>query len=212
MLEAACTSRARRFRGLETMRIYSHIRTFVLATCAGLAIACAGTALAATQGTTALGSSSGSVDVVVTTGLVTRVSGLNDINLGAWSGTGDMSGSDNLCIGRSGVGLFANGAYRVRLDGDGDASDVNAYTLSNGTDLLYYNVAFNDATGTGGTPVTGGVMLNAQTGFGFWQFLNVLFGCAVNNANIEVSIPAAELLSVPAGNYTGTLTIVLIPE
>lgn len=190
----------------------SHIRTLIASAGVGLAVAFGGSALAATQGNTALGSSTGSVDVVVTTGLVTRISGLNDINLGTWSGTGDMSGSDDLCIGRSGVGLFANGAYRVRLDGDGDASDINAFTLTNGTDLLYYDVAFNDATGAGGTPVTGGVMLNAQTGFGFWQFLNVLFGCAVNNANIEVSIPAAELLSVPAGNYTGTLTVVLIPE
>ncbi|MFK8032052.1 MAG: hypothetical protein AB8G18_17610 [Gammaproteobacteria bacterium] len=176
------------------------------------AIATSGMALAANQGTTTPGSSTGDVDVVVTTGLVARVSGLNDINLGVWSGSGDLSGSDNLCIGRSGVGLFANGTYRVRLDGDGDASDIHAFTLSNGTDLLYYNVAFNDATGTGGTPVTGGVMLNGQTGFGFWQFLNVLFGCSVNNANIEVTVPAVELQSVPGGNYTGTLTIVLIPE
>ncbi len=194
------------------MRILQKIRALSVAAFAGLYLAGSVTALAATQGTTTPGSSTGSVDVVVTTGLVARVSGLNDIDLGTWSGTGDLTGSDNLCIGRSGVGLFANGAYRVRLDGDGDASDVNAFTLSNGTDLLYYNVAFNDNTGVGGTPVTGGVMLNAQSGFGFWQFLNVLFGCAVNNANIEVSIPAAELLSVPAGNYTGTLTVVLIPE
>ena len=194
------------------MHILSHIRTVAVAAIAGFYLASSGTAFAATQGTTTAGSSAGSVDVVVTTGLVARVSGLNDIDLGTWSGAGDLSGSDDLCIGRSGVGLFANGAYRVRLDGDGDASDVSAFTLSNGTDLLHYTVAFNDATGVGGTPVTGGVMLNAQTGFGFWQFINVLFGCSVNNANIEVSVPAAELLSVPAGNYTGTLTIVLIPE
>ena len=194
------------------MKILSQIRSLAVAAIAGFFLAGSGTAFAATQGSTTPGSSTGGVDVVVTTGLVARVSGLNDIDLGAWSGAGDLTGSDNLCIGRSGIGLFANGAYRVRLDGDGDASDVSAFTLSNGTDLLYYNVAFNDATGVGGTPVTGGVMLNAQTGFGFWQFLNVLFGCSVNNANIEISIPAAELLSVPAGNYTGTLTVVLIPE
>jgi len=202
----------RRFRAQNLMHFLSQIRTLAGAAIAGFYLASSGTALAATQGTTTPGSSAGSVDVVVTTGLVARVGGLNDIDLGTWSGAGDLTGSDDLCIGRSGVGLFANGAYRVRLDGDGDASDVSAFTLSNGTDLLYYNVAFNDATGVGGTSVSGGAMLNAQTGFGFWQFLNVLFGCAVNNANIEVSISAAELLSVPAGNYTGTLTVVLIPE
>lgn len=194
------------------MSILTHIRTFTAAALAGCLLSGAGTAFAATQGTTTLGSSTGTVDVVVTTGLVARISGLNDIDLGTWSGSGDLSGSDNLCIGRSGVGLFANGAYRVRLDGDGDPSDIHAFTLSNGADLLYYNVAFNDGTGTGGTPVTGGVMLSGQSGFGFWQFLNVLFGCAVNNANIEVTIPANELQSVPGGNYTGTLTVVLIPE
>lgn len=195
------------------MRLLTRIRSFAAAAVTGFLICGAGTAaLAATQGTAQLGSSTGTVDVVVTTGLVARISGLNDIDLGTWSGTGDLSGSDDLCIGRSGVGLFANGAYRVRLDGDGDPSDIHAFTLTNGTHLLYYNVAFNDGTGTGGTPVTGGVMLGGQNGFGFWQFLNLLFDCAVDNANIEVTIPANELQSVPGGNYTGTLTVVLIPE
>lgn len=203
---------SRCFPRLPAMRIFSHIRAFAAAALAGFVVCGAGTTLAATQGATQPGSSTGTLDVTVTTGLVARVSGLNDINLGTWSGSGDLSGSDNLCIGRSGVGLFANGAYRIRLDGDGSPSDINAFTLTNGTHLLNYNVAFNDGTGTGGTPVTGGVMLNGQTGFGFWQFLNVLFGCAVDNANIEVTIAASELQSVPGGNYTGTLTVVLIPE
>lgn len=168
---------------------------------------------AATQGTTQVGQSDGSLDLAVTSGLTARINGLNDINLGTWSGSGGLTGSDDLCIGRSGVGLFAQGAYRMRLDGDGDAYDVNAFTLSNGTNLLHYDVWFNDAIGAAGQQaVSAGVMMNSQTGSGFWQFLNMIFGCVGTNANVQVDISEAQLLAVPAGSYTGTLTLVLIPE
>ena len=191
----------------------THIRALVFFAVAVFCCGMQSTLQAATQGTTSIGASGGSLDVAVTTGLVARISGLNDIALGAWSGTGSMSGADDMCVGRSGVGLFAQGAYKMRMDGDGDSGDVNAFTLSNGTDLLYYDVFYNDATGTGGrVPVTGGVMLNSQTGFGFWQIINLVFGCAVNNANVSIEISEAALLAVPAGTYAGTLTMVLIPE
>ena len=54
-------------------------------------------------------------------------------------------------------------------------------------------------------------MLTGQASNGFQLFLNLLFGCAINNANISVVVPEAEL-SAAAGAYAGTLTLMLIPE
>lgn len=195
------------------MRIRKALQTlWITLTAAGVCIL-GSVSHAATQGTTAMGQSTAALDLTVTTGLVARVNGLDDIDLGAWSGTGDMSGSDDLCIGRSGVGFFGQGAYRMRLDGDGDPADINAFTLTNGVDTLYYDVFFNDQTGSAGQiPVTAGVMFSSQQGGGFGQILNVLFGCVVENASVTVQLPEANLLASPMGTYTGTLTLVLIPE
>ncbi|MFK8017029.1 MAG: hypothetical protein AB8G17_16520 [Gammaproteobacteria bacterium] len=167
---------------------------------------------AAEQGTTDT-TSTGSVDVTLTTGLSARLSGLSDMALGTWSGTGDLSANQNLCVGRTGVGFFANGSYRIRASGDGDASDVHAFTLSNGAQSVYYDVFFNDQTGlVGRTPLTGGVMLSAQQGFGLWEIFNVVFGCTVRNANLSINVPEAQLAAASGGVYSGTLTLVLIPD
>ena len=54
-------------------------------------------------------------------------------------------------------------------------------------------------------------MLTGQSGFGLAFFFNMIFNCAVQNANISIEVPEAELSS-GAGNYAGTLTLTLIPE
>lgn len=167
---------------------------------------------AATQGSAGT-ASSGNVDVTLTTGLSARLAGLTDFALGTLDGSADATANQNICVGRTGVGLFANGAYRVRASGDGDPSDVNAFTLSNGVDRIYYNVFFNDQPNLAGrTPLTGGVMLSAQQGLGLFEIFNVLFGCVARNANLSIEVPAVELAAASSGNYAGTLTLVLIPD
>ena len=192
-----------------TSKIFSHIRSVFYTACCCLA---APGVLAAGQG--ALNTTStGTVDMTLTTGLSARLTGLTDIALGTWSGSGDLSANQNICVGRTGVGFFANGAYRIRASGDGDATDIHAFTLTNGAQQLYYDVFFNDQTGLAGrTPLTGGVMLSAQQGLGLFEILNTLFGCAVRNANVSITVPQSELEAVPGGIYTGTLTLVLIPD
>ncbi|MFK7889142.1 MAG: hypothetical protein AB8G16_19980 [Gammaproteobacteria bacterium] len=169
-------------------------------------------ALAAGQGSNGL-TSTGQVDMTLTTGLSTRIAGLSDFALGTLDGSANATADQNICIGRTGVGLFANGTYRVRASGDGDAGDIHAFTLSNGADQIYYDVFFNDETGVAGrTPLTGGVMLSGQQGLGLFELFNLIFGCAVRNANVSIDVPAAELAAASSGTYTGTLTLVLIPD
>lgn len=167
---------------------------------------------AATQGNSGA-TSTGSVDITLTANLNARISGLSDFLLGAWSGVGDLAANQNICIGRSGVGIFGTGLYRIRADGNGDGTDINAFTLSNGVDLVYYDVYFNDqANLTGRQQLTGGQTLTGQTASGFSVIINLLFGCVSRNANVSVVVPEANLAGTPSGNYAGTLTLVLIPD
>lgn len=170
------------------------------------------TTWAATQGAVN-NTSTGSADVTLTTGLSARLSGLVDFTLGTLDLASGASANQDICVGRSGVGLFANGAYRIRASGDGDPADVHAFTLSNGVDQIYYDVFFNDQGGlTGRTQLTGGVTLPAQQGFGLFEVFNLLFGCVARNANVSIDVSPAQLTGASSGNYAGTLTLVLIPD
>ncbi len=166
---------------------------------------------AATQGSVGP-TSSGSIDIVYSQGINVLIAGLDDLSLGTWSGTGPMEANDDLCIGRSGVGFFGTGLYRIRASGDGEPAFPAAFTLSNGVNRIHYDVYFNDEAGlTGRTPLSPGVIISNQSSFGLFFIFNMLFGCTVQNANISIEVPETEL-SGAAGTYTGTLTLLLIPE
>lgn len=168
-------------------------------------------AWSAQQGITG-NSSSGNITINYVQGLNTRISGFNDMPLGTWSGSGPLTANDNICIGRSGIGFFGTGTYRILAQGDGASGDPAAFTLSNGASQIYYNAYFNDQTGTTNRQqLTPGLQLTGQSGFGFWMIWNLIFGCSVNNANVSIEVPESELAS-GVGTYTGTLTLTLIPE
>ena len=163
---------------------------------------------AATQGQFGFGSSTGSVDVDLIIGFRARISGLADMPLGDWSGTGPMTADDNICVG---VNYFGGG-YRIRASGDGEPGDPSAFTLSNGATQISYNAFFNDATGIAGrVPLTGGVTLTGQNAANLPRVFNFFFGCVANNANISIEVPEAQL-SGGFGTYNGTLTLTLLPE
>lgn len=148
--------------------------------------------------------SNASVDITLTLGLLTRVTGLNDFAFGSWSG-GDLSANDNLCIG-----VYGTTQYRVSATGDGDGSDINAFALTNGADFLPYRVFFNDQTGTAGQielSSTSALLGQSATG----SFFN-LFGCFNENANIDLLIENNSLAAAGGGAYSGTLTLTMIPE
>ena len=167
--------------------------------------------LGATQGAQG-NSSSASVDMHLVLGTRVRFSGFSDFNFGNWSGGGDVEANDNLCVGRTGVSLFGTGQYRILASGDGEPGNPSAFVLSNGVDTIYYDAYFNDQRGTvGREQLVPGVALTGQTGPGFWMIWNYLFGCLSTNANLTVIIPESELYR-GSGNFTGTLSLTLIPE
>ena len=129
---------------------------------------------------------------------VVKVSGLNDIALIVRS-DGGASGSTTACIYRNGTG-----SYMVTANGSGVA---NAFTLSDGNSgVIPYSVTFDD--GNGAEPLTKDTTLTGLTGANTLS-MNCNGG---TNATIDVAVSATDFIGAPAGDYTGTLTLIIAPE
>ncbi len=155
----------------------------------------AGQAMAGTLGDTSSDNS------VVTLEIADKVqiTNVDNISLGAYSGTGALTGETEYCVHRNGgdnytVKLTTNtGAFQVtsattseninfamKVDGDTDASDGEALT---------YNTASSGMAGSATTNCGGG-----------------------DNGALEVSFAQADLLAVSSANdYTATVTILVEP-
>lgn len=164
----------------------------------GIAAALASGAFAATDGVVGF-SSTGTLDISITVDDEVRISALNDILLGTFAGA-DSTGSSVACIYRNSATT-----YQITASGDGVA---NAFTLTDGTSTVDYSVTYADASAT---PVSmaSGIALSAQDG------ADDDVDCANtggDNAEIGVNVAAADAASLPAGNYAGTLTLVVAPN
>ena len=165
---------------------------------------------AATQGSQG-NTSSGTVEINIVKNRTILITGLRDFNFGQWTpGDGTLTDNDNLCVGKTNFGT-----YGIRASGNGDGFDPAAFTLSNGADQIYYNVYWNDAAVStnqdSNFQLTPGVIEHGQAESFFHTFF-FLFGFCGENANLEIEIPDTELLSSSGGNYTGTLTLLVIPD
>ncbi len=167
---------------------------------------------AATQGS--LGAtSSGTVELGIAVNRSIIILGLRDFNFGVWnSGDGTLIDNDDVCVAKT-----SNfGTYGIRAAGDGDGFDPAAFTLSNGVDQINYNVYWNDTdTPSGANPLnqlTPGVIQHGQVETNFHVIIAVFFGICLPNANIEIEIPDTELSSAVGGAYSGTLTLLVIPD
>ena len=165
---------------------------------------------AAVQGTEGF-TSTGSMDIVVVVGELALINGLNDINLGAWPGTGDLSGTDNMCVAVTGAAFNQPKNYHLRASGNGDASNPGAFTLSNGVKDIYYRVYLDDLNGQVEL-LPGQISYSNQFLANTGYILNLIFGgCFFPNALVTVVAEEAELAS-GSGTHTGVLTLELIPE
>lgn len=127
-----------------------------------------------------------------------RVSQLNDIDLGTFSGL-DLNGSDSFCVFRA-SGL----PYAVTLTGSGTAG---SFSLTNGTTEIPLTVSWND--GAGVVPVSPGVLLSTRVNsFSGNSHCN---NGASNNATIAVAATAATVAasSPTSGSYVGTITMIV---
>ncbi len=155
-------------------------------------------ALAATDGSVGA-TSTGTSTISLTIPKLIRARSFSDFSLGTYSGTGDLNANDDLNISTN-----YTGTYRVTATGSGAAS---AFTITNGTQTIAYNVFYNDATGiTGRVAATTGTPITAQSGA-----LKPL-STATLNANLSIQLLETNIQAVDNGAYTGVVTLVFQPE
>ena len=154
-------------------------------------------ASAAVDGTVGF-NSTGSVDISLQVNDEVRISNLSDINLGVFGGA-DAVGSTDACVYRNGTG-----AYRITASGSGAGG---AFSLTDGTNLVDYSVDYND--GSGDVNMGSATPLIGRTGAD-----GASATCAVtgNNATVTTTVTATNAAALPAGTYTGTLTLLVAPE
>ncbi len=133
-----------------------------------------------------------------------QISDLSDIAFGTIVNmSSDISLSQTVCAYSN--ALTSN--YSVLLTGSGAGG---ALTLSNGAATIPYDVQWNSAAGqTSGTQLVAGT---PQSGF---VSTGVLPGCTLGltrSGSLTVILRAAALSAARAGNYTGTLTVLISPN
>jgi len=163
------------------------------------------TSIAATADGTLGATSTGTADVTMSIGEQFQISNMAAFSFGSWSGSGDLSSNNDLCVYHNG-----DGSYKVTVSDDSTLS--TGFAVENSTDSfeIPYSVAFNDETGTvNALAVVHSVATVAQSGAN-----TTSVDCSVggNSANLSVTIAEAELSAAPAGDYDSQITIMIDPD
>ncbi|WP_137861066.1 hypothetical protein [Sphingomonas sp. 1F27F7B] len=127
-----------------------------------------------------------------------QITQLSDVSFGTITNMGvDQVRSQSVCAYSGLLG----GRYSLTATGSGAGG---AFTLSNGASVLPYEVQWNTSAGqSSGTNLVSGTALTGQT---------VLLSCPIlqtTNSSLIVILRANALSIATAGNYGGTLTIML---
>jgi hypothetical protein len=127
-----------------------------------------------------------------------QITQLSDVAFGTiTSVAADQVRSQSVCAFSGLLG----GTYTITATGSGTAG---AFTLANGSAALPYEVQWSTTAGqTSGTNLTSGKPLTGQT---------MLLSCpvlATVNSSLIVILRGTSLSVATAGNYTGTLTVIL---
>ena len=135
--------------------------------------------------------------------LCTKVSGLADVPLGTWGGTGDLTSNYTMCVY---VQNDNESNYDVTGTGTGTGS---AYIVTSGTNDISVSVAFEES----GAPGFIGLSETIPT-----VFMNPhttdenCVGGGGNSAKIRVTVAEADMDFAISGTYTGTITLVTSPD
>jgi len=156
---------------------------------AGLVVPGAG-AMAVTQGSPGV-TSTGRLVISMTIPPLVRISGLTDINLGSYTGTGNLTGVSGACVRRNGVGTYSV-----------TATSTNTFRLA-GPSSVPYTVTWGGRGLNHGEALLGRAIEAASLGG----------ACGANSAEkVGVTALAADLQGASAGAYTDTVTLVVASE
>lgn len=127
-----------------------------------------------------------------------RIRSLDDIALGTWNGTSDLTGSDAACV------FSSTTAYTVVATGDGPGGSFVLAAGPGGT--LPYAVEWTDDRGTTATLVAGrqSGIFSAQTNSAACQ--------GGTNTTIRIRVTSDNAEQALSGLYGGTLTLEISPS
>jgi hypothetical protein len=159
----------------------------------------AGNAMAATDGT--LGAdSTGTSNISLTIADRVQISSVADIALGAWSGSGNLSGSTNFCVYRSG-----GDNYQLTLTADTGAFQVASATT--GDNIAFTAQVDDDLDASDGETMS----YNTATTAALIGSASVTCGGA-DNAQLLVTFAQTDLQAASTANdYQATVTIYVQP-
>ena len=171
----------------------SPIRSGALFVCALAGLFAWVPASAVTQGSVGT-TSTGTVDISVTVRAAVRISGLQDISLNTTQNSTAV-GQTPLCITST-----QQTGYRLEAVGSGTQGEFN---LAAGGVNLPYRVYFSDQSNRQSLLANTATTLNTA---------DQTLACKnANNAHIQVEV-APSSQQTPPGTYTGTLTLVVVPN
>jgi hypothetical protein len=156
-------------------------------------------AMAATNGSVGA-TSTGSSTITAVVGSLVRVTAVDDIDLGSWTGSGDLQAQDDVCI------WTTTGGYNVTATGNGGGG--SDFSLTNGSDTLTYAVKWADES-SGLTALSTGAALTGQQSNATSTDCNA---GANLSATVAVEITETALSGADSGSYSGVLTLVIAPE
>lgn len=127
---------------------------------------------------------------------------LDDVAFGQVNTLGDLSQAQSVSL------CSTTGQYRVRASGSGAGG---AFLLSSGSSTLPYSVQW---AGTAGQ--TSGTALQANVNSPeFSTTLSNLFACWLSQpltASLIIGLTGTDTANARAGNYSGTLTLLIVPS
>jgi len=133
-----------------------------------------------------------------------NISGLSDLTFTSVNFSGvDASMNQDICVYSS---TFPE-KYQITASGSGTGG---SFTLASGSDTLVYQVQWNSSPGqASGTPLSAGVPLAGQSSSASQKTCN---SGPATSASLIVTIPFSAVDAATAGNYSGTLSLTVIPE
>jgi hypothetical protein len=132
-----------------------------------------------------------------------QIGGLSDLQLGVWSGSGDLEGIVDHCV-RGPQG----GRYAIQARGLGTGG---AFVLLSGPGSLPFQVAYSD-DGGGWSQMSPGIPLSGQRGAPNQnQFERCLAGQR-SPQRVRVRVLAQDMGTAVAGSYDGSLILLVTPE